>query len=271
MNCAVSFDMDEVLVPSPLGQVLFPLIRRELAAGMAQQQGRVAVELEAEFRRRVYAIHRERLAAGDGVGAYDWEPIFNQVAAEMGHTEPVPLAALVAQFCQKPQAIPTYPEVPAALQRLQEQGIYLLVVTNGHRQFQQPLLEALDLSRYFCRVVTPEMAGAVKPSPAIFTFAFAGLPAEARWHVGDLLVHDVIGAYLAGMRTIWMVRNLPASLANLPPRWRQRSPDLLPYIQERFRAEGGDTWQTDWTPAWVVRDMNEAATIIIQETCKPTR
>jgi putative hydrolase of the HAD superfamily len=94
----------------------------------------------------------------------------------------------------------------AALEGLS--GYRLGIITNGVTHFQQPKLDALDISRFFEQVVTSGDFGAVKPDPSIFLHAcavFGVAPAEAAY-VGDRLNTDAIGAAAAGLTGVWLNR-----------------------------------------------------------------
>lgn len=58
-----------------------------------------------------------------------------------------------------------YPGVREVLDRLRAQGLQLACVTNKSQEFTGPLLEALDLSRYFGAVVSGDTLAERKPSP----------------------------------------------------------------------------------------------------------
>jgi putative hydrolase of the HAD superfamily len=96
-----------------------------------------------------------------------------------------------------------------ALPALEALSQYRLgIITNGVTHFQQPKLDALDISRFFDHVITSGDFGEVKPHPSIFLHAcsvFGVDPAEAAY-VGDRLNTDAIGAADAGLRGVWLNR-----------------------------------------------------------------
>jgi putative hydrolase of the HAD superfamily len=103
----------------------------------------------------------------------------------------------------------------AALEALSDHR--LGIITNGVTHFQQPKLDALDLSRFFEHVITSGDFGAVKPDPSIFLHACAvfGVPPSEAAYVGDRLQTDGVGAATAGLAGIWLSRGVatPAELA----------------------------------------------------------
>ena len=74
------------------------------------------------------------------------------------------------------------------------------------------MLERLGVAELFESVLTPDEAGFAKPDPRMFALV-PGLVA----HVGDLLLHDVLGANLAGVQSIWLDADLPKRLVKLSP------------------------------------------------------
>lgn len=96
-----------------------------------------------------------------------------------------------------------------ALEALEELSDYRLgIITNGVTFFQQPKLDALDISRFFEHVITSGDFGAVKPDPSIFLHACAvfGVPPSDAAYVGDRLQTDAAGAAGAGLTGIWLNR-----------------------------------------------------------------
>jgi putative hydrolase of the HAD superfamily len=92
--------------------------------------------------------------------------------------------------------------------------VELAVVANWDISLHEHL-ERLGLDTAFAAIVTSAEAGAVKPDPAIFTFALErlGATAERALHVGDEPA-DEEGARAAGMRF------LPAPLATAFEGWQ---------------------------------------------------
>ena len=99
-----------------------------------------------------------------------------------------------------------YPEVPQALACWRQQGLRLAVVSNFDQRLE-PLLEALDLRRWFDTVVISSQAGAAKPSALPFRLALEQLQIGAgeAWHIGDS-PEDVAGARAAGLPCVLVRR-----------------------------------------------------------------
>lgn len=120
-----------------------------------------------------------------------------------------------------------YPEVPAALAALREQGLRLVVISNWDVSLHDQLA-ATGLASAVDGAVSSAEAGAGKPSPVIYerALALAGVPAREAVMVGDSPDTDVAGALALGIAAVlvdrWGVAGAPAgahvvaSLAEVP-------------------------------------------------------
>jgi putative hydrolase of the HAD superfamily len=119
-----------------------------------------------------------------------------------------------------------YPDTAPALARLKGSGRLVALLTNyDTRVFR--LLESLGLGAAFDSVTIPSLAGAAKPSSAIFERALArhGLSAAHAVHVGDSVDEDVKAAEAAGLRGVLLDRG--GRLAGASVRCRIESLDEL--------------------------------------------
>lgn len=100
-----------------------------------------------------------------------------------------------------------YPDVFAALNRWQKQGIELAVVSNFDSRLYA-VLKSLDLAEYFISVTISTEVGAAKPDSQIFTMALQkhNCFAENVVHIGDSFKADYCGAKAAGLNAIWLNR-----------------------------------------------------------------
>ena len=96
-----------------------------------------------------------------------------------------------------------YPGVLETLHALHEAGVRLGVVTNKPARFTVPLLEALDLARFFAVTLSGDSLPVKKPDPLPLRTAIeqlGGEPARAAM-VGDSLA-DLRAAKAAGVRAL---------------------------------------------------------------------
>lgn len=243
----------------------------ELRPRISEHIGRSAslVNLAAEERevhiwQAVRQEHDRRLSEGDFVGAWNWQAIYDRVSHALGG-EPMPdLASIVREACLIDDAVALLPGAWLGLQRLKSAGLRLVAITNGYRCFQWPVLERLGVAELFESVLTPDEAGFAKPDPRMFALV-PGLVA----HVGDLLLHDVLGANLAGVQSIWLDADLPERLGQLSPSERVHAPAFTEYLQSmleasRYRQFHPEATLQTCTPTAVVRDVDEAATVLLE-------
>jgi len=100
-----------------------------------------------------------------------------------------------------------YPDVFPALNRWQQQGIELAVVSNFDSRLYA-VLKSLNLTEYFRYVTISTEVGAAKPDSQIFTAALQkhNCLAENVLHIGDSFKADYCGARSAGLNAIWLNR-----------------------------------------------------------------
>jgi putative hydrolase of the HAD superfamily len=98
-----------------------------------------------------------------------------------------------------------FPNLHAALTRLQALGLRLGIITNGGHIFQMRTVAALGIEPYFAAILTSEGEQLKKPDARLFQRALERLevPATAAVFVGDHPLVDVGGARDAGLRAIW--------------------------------------------------------------------
>jgi putative hydrolase of the HAD superfamily len=100
------------------------------------------------------------------------------------------------------------------LERARGAGARVIVVSNWDVSLGE-VLERTGLAGLLDGVVVSAVAGAAKPSPAIFALALAlaGAEAEDCLHVGDSLAEDVAGARAAGIEAVLLDRDAVAPVA----------------------------------------------------------
>lgn len=228
----LTFDLDGVVMKNPFSTGVFPAVTGLIGQASGLSHG--------EIMKLIIGEAKSRMGLGNMVAAYDWDDIVNLVAGSLGYREPIDVAALVRQHCT-PEHIFAYPEVAETLAHLKTTPHPLLVLTNGFRKYQLPVLEALGIAGFFDAIYTPEVNGRAKPEPEFFLEPRVHYPG-LHLHIGDTIIHDIWGANEAGAKSIWIYHDLPESIAGLPLKERAEHPMMSSLV-----AEG------------IARDLNAAA------------
>lgn len=178
------------------------------------------IEMEAEFEAEGYHLYRDVL---DRVG----RRVLGSLDAPIREDQNSPLPSSLADW-------QPFPEVPAALRALVEQGRFLAILSNVDRD----LLE-LSVGRLGIRpdlAITAEDARSYKPATGHWRqfLARSGASIERTVHVGASQYHDMRPATALGFRTVFIDRH-GETLETSPTRVL---PDLsrLPEVIEGLRA-----------------------------------
>ncbi|MBB6096796.1 FMN phosphatase YigB (HAD superfamily) [Deinobacterium chartae] len=256
---SVSFDLDGVLMQNPFGSYVGPRVvdhihrSSRLAAVPAEQA-------HAQIRAAIRDAWRQRMRSASFVSAYDWDDIYAGVSRAFGGTPPGDIAGIVLEGCT-PEHILLLPGAREGLEALRAAGYTLYALTNGYRKYQVPVLDALGILPLFEDVLTPEVLGYAKPDPNAFR-AVPGLIA----HVGDTLEHDVLGANLAGVASVWLTPDLPG---DRPVTRTDFARAPLDAYLEAARARAlyvefhPEATPERLTPTYAVRDAYQAAQVLL--------
>lgn len=159
--------------------------------------------MEAFFER--YTVHNEQLWDLYRVGEIKKEILrdlrFSLTLNDFGIENPE-LAKEIGDYYieESPRKVNLFPYSHELLQYLRP-NYQLHLITNGFSEVQEVKLKSSQLDQYFSKVITSEDAGAKKPDPQIFNFAFqqtGALPVESLM-IGDDVPIDIIGAQQVGM------------------------------------------------------------------------
>ncbi|MCC6202157.1 MAG: HAD-IA family hydrolase [Gammaproteobacteria bacterium] len=110
------------------------------------------------------------------------------------------LEAYAANLCRESRLFPGIAEL---LDELDWRQLPWGIVTNKHTRYTEPLLDALDLSRRACCVVSGDTTPKAKPDPTplLHAAAVTGVAPDTCVYVGDDL-RDMTAAKAAGMQSI---------------------------------------------------------------------
>jgi len=206
---AVTFDVGGTLIdPHPsvghvYAEVAATLGGRALAPEMLEQRFRAAWRA---FPRQLHS-------------PADWAELVDQVFDQLVHPPPSEsfFPQLYARFSES-DVWRLHADVIPALQALQRDGVRTAVLSNWDDRLR-PLLDRLDLTRFFNPIIVSCEVGIAKPDPAIFQFACAALdlPPRSILHVGDDPILDLAAARRAGLQALLIDRAQPEGAIPLIP------------------------------------------------------
>lgn len=111
------------------------------------------------------------------------------------------------EYFKTPECWVIYEEVILMLNEWQKQGIELGIISNFDTRIF-PVLDNLELSKYFQTITISSLTGVAKPNPKIFLTALAKhhCQPENAWYIGDSLKEDYEGSKSVGMQSFWLNR-----------------------------------------------------------------
>ncbi|MDQ3856285.1 MAG: HAD family hydrolase [Chloroflexota bacterium] len=259
----VSFDLDGVIMQNPFLRGVTPHILQHLRCGQALR-GLPPEEADRLASSAIREAWMRHAAQGNLVACYNWDAIYREVSEHFGVEPPVDVATLVAHYCGVADTIWLLPGARSGLERLRVGGLAAVAITNGYHPYQWPVLEALGVAHLFDAIYTPDIVGYAKPDPLIFE-SVPGL----RAHVGDNLIHDIVGANLAGKRSVWLRHDLPEAISRVPWHERAGSPACVEYVSERLAASQYLPFHPEATPETaapnvVVSNVDEAVSVLLE-------
>lgn len=219
----ITFDLDGTIMQNPFMTHVFPEVQR-----LITNKNKDLIQCIDAF----VAEHQQRLRESKYVEAYDWEEIVATYTRLNDLDISLNVEETVKKYCV-PGAIYLLEEgIIEVLQKLRQRGYSLAVVTNGFSIFQLPVMDALGLTPYFDRILTPDKVGYAKPDIRVFT-----VHGEIIAHVGDRLDQDVIPANTLGVKAIWINRSLPSHLSHVKPELRARAEGIDDILLTKLRKE----------------------------------
>lgn len=183
----VSFDLDGTLIDGPFSNVLTDLQDRLVGSG------------QTELKSSILQRHRDLLVA-DPLAAYDWDSIVAECLSEAEVQMPFDLVAQLNEHVDRNETRLLHDRTFESLQELRSAGWRVVVLTNGWRRYQEPILRGIGMLDVIDELLAADDVGIPKPSPA--AFATARGAAKVHVHVGDRVDHDIVGGNAAGARTV---------------------------------------------------------------------
>ncbi len=214
----IFFDLDGTLIVNPFDAAVWPVIIDEITA-------KVDISPEKVFDLIVEENYRRQDdPTVSAITAMDWDDITQSVAAHLGMILTARCEDLVCSSALEHSSV--LDEGQTVLRQLAAPHRALVVATKGLAKYQQPVLDALQLTPLFHAVLTPDVHNALKKSPAFF----GDWAAETRLQimVGDRYDDDVEAPGSYGFKTVWKRQNLDPALHGKDPFTRALLYDYTP-------------------------------------------
>lgn len=112
-----------------------------------------------------------------------------------------------------------FPDTQKVLQELLKRGFRLAVITNGEESLQMEKLIALNLEKYFEKIIIGENIGLRKPDKRVFNFLLEQMDVfpENALMIGNSLIDDIQGAKKAGMKSVLISTNKMKQSTEIKP------------------------------------------------------
>lgn len=200
-------DLDGTLMVNPFESAVWPVVMGEIAAKSGQS-------LEA-VRKLILDEYRSRQAdeAVLPVRSMDWDDMAELTAHRLGITLEANTEALVRQHALSHSS--TLDNAHNILRELSAPHRALVVATKGLAKYQQPVLDALELTPLFTAIMTPDTHNGLKKHKRFF----GDWPEQTRLQimVGDMYDDDVLYPSGHGFKTVWKHVDAPAELREFGP------------------------------------------------------
>jgi HAD superfamily hydrolase (TIGR01549 family) len=180
----------------------------DLAAFMAKHcprlDGKAFAKALLDRRAEGYAQAKETMREVTAEDSMRW------TFSRFGQHDPEPKlvsGAIDAFFAYEETRWFAFPEALPVLRALAERGLRLGMFSNAtHDPLIQRLVDRFGFRPWLDPALSSAGTGIRKPDPAAFALILAawGLPAESVVMVGDTLDADILGAWQAGMGSVWL-------------------------------------------------------------------
>ena len=222
-NRWITFDLDGTIMQNPFIDYVFPEIHNAI-----YKENKNLTNCVESF----VAEHRNRLSQQQYVEAYDWEEIIASYIQLHELNLLISVEEIVKKHCVPGSVYLLEEGIIEVLKELKLRGYSLAVITNGYSKFQLPVMEALGMTPYFEKIITPDMIGYAKPDERVFMELD-----DVVAHIGDRIDHDIIPANTWGAKAIWINRNLPEHLKSIKLELRAQDEGVVAILLAKLNRE----------------------------------
>jgi putative hydrolase of the HAD superfamily len=247
MAVTVFFDIDSTLVENQFSRKVLG----ELLGHVAPFAQKTVMELGRELSKE--NTERQKIDP-DHPLTMDWDDIAETIAKRYGTTLPDKVLTLWERYASA-DLVEVLDDAPSMLTVLREKGYRLVIATKGLKKYQDPVLNAVNLMPYFDDMLTPDLTGYLKTTPAYFN-KYTSQPHDTSFiQVGDHYYDDVMCAVNNGFLSI--MRAPIEDLESLDPLER---PHYLHLHRQQISTYPKES--TDILPNAVVVSLQEVPSVI---------
>ncbi|MFD2131685.1 HAD family hydrolase [Pseudogracilibacillus auburnensis] len=251
----ITFDLDETLMQNPFMGWVFPEIVETIQCHLEDK--------DLDIMALIVDEHLKRMSKNRILEAYDWDHIVEELLERLQLTLTIDIEKIVTNHCEIPKIHLLEETILSSLQRIKEKGYALAVATNGYYKYQYPVLEKLQLVELFDQIITSDSAGYAKPD--IQMLNSVKKEGELVAHVGDRIDHDILLANNLNITSIFINKNLPSTILELPVYKRKDSAEFIHFCKEKWKKENKFSqvaFHQDCIPDLVVHSISELSDYI---------
>ncbi|MBA3029429.1 MAG: HAD family hydrolase [Desulfobacteraceae bacterium] len=201
----ILFDLDDTIISySPVAEPLWRKLCREFTFRHDSCDAEVLYETLMEISNGYWSdAERHRMGRLNLEAAR--REVMDLVSARLG-LDPAEARSMADAFSvQREEAVHIFDKARETLEHLNQRGVKLAMMTNGHSSKQRAKINRFGLEKYFSAILVEGEMGFGKPDPAVYHRALKALALspEEVWAVGDNLEWDVAGPQKLGIFGIW--------------------------------------------------------------------
>lgn len=249
MTVFLFFDIDSTLVENHFSRKALGELLEQIATHSQKNIRDLGHELWLENSRR-------QKEDPDNPLTMDWDDILETLAQRYGVTLNSKGIDLWQQYAHA-DAVEVLDNASQVLQTLKQSGYRLIIATKGLKKYQDPVLRVAGLDHYFDDMLTPDLTGYLKTTPAYFDKYLPRPQGHVYIHIGDHYYDDVMTAKRNGFYSV-----LRAPISELAQyNAFERPQHILQYATKisTFPKDG-----TDIIPDAVVLSLEELPSVVAE-------
>jgi putative hydrolase of the HAD superfamily len=188
-GAVIFIDLDGTIMKFPFKRKVLPYVFKELSKKTKISPTKIRSIMTEEEYMREKSLSDKR---------YNWDDIVKDIAKRLGTSWSLDLGKLAEEMTLSHSYV--YSRAKQTLKTLKKKGYVLCAATNGFYKYQNPIMEKLDLKKYFDYVLTPDTTYYYKNEIEYFR-PFISKEKQSVM-VGDEYVYDVYYPKRFGLKAI---------------------------------------------------------------------